>query len=139
MFKVEKKSADLIEIEIGGKITADEMSKGLDTLLPMTEQMKNGRMLALYHDIEFPEAGAILEEMKRLPQLFGMLGKVTKVALVSDQKWIRDIAELEGTILPGMSVRSFTSDERAQAEAFLKLEPAVDEIDDDGGDDSFPV
>ena len=137
MFTVETLGPDLLQIEIGGKITAEEMSSGLDTLLPLTSGMNDGRMLAIYHDIEFPEAGAILEEMKRLPQLFGVIGKVKKVALVSNQKWIRDMAELEGKILPGTTIRSFEFKDRAQAEAYLEMSDTPDSSDDDT--ENFPV
>ncbi|WP_281859868.1 STAS/SEC14 domain-containing protein [Litoreibacter halocynthiae] len=137
MFTVETLAPDLLKIEIGGKITAEEMSSGLDTLLPLTSAMADGRMLALYHDIEFPEAGAILEEMKRLPQLFGVIGKVKKVALVSDQKWIRDMAMLEGKIIPGMTIRSFEFKDRAQAEAYLNMADATASDEDDT--ENFPV
>ncbi|SFR44257.1 STAS/SEC14 domain-containing protein [Litoreibacter janthinus] len=137
MFTVEKTGKNLIQIEIGGKITAEEMAAGLDALLPLTKQMEDGRMLAIYHDIEFPEAGAILEEMKRLPQLFGVIGKVKKVALVSNQKWIRDMAVLEGKILPGTTIRSFEFKDRAQAEAYVGSEGATNDEGDDF--ENFPV
>ena len=135
MFTVETLGPDLLQIEIGGKITAEEMSTGLDTLLPLTKEMSDGRMLAIYHDIEFPEAGAILEEMKRLPQLFGVIGKVKKVALVSNQKWIRDMAELEGKVLPGTTIRCFKFNDRAKAEAYLDMSDTS--ADDDS--ENFPV
>jgi len=134
MFTVKTLAPDLVKVEIGGKVTADEMSAGLDTLLPLTQKMTNGRMLALYHDIEFPEAGAILEEMKRLPQLFGMIGKVKNVALVSDQKWIRDMAMLEGTVMPGMKIRSYEFKDHAQAETYLGMDDG-----DDNDIENFPV
>lgn len=134
MFTVETLAPDLLQIEIGGKITADEMSAGLDSLLPLTDKMSNGRILALYHDIELPEAGAIMEEMKRLPQLFGIIGKVKSVALVSDQKWVRDMAMLEGKIIPGMKISCFEFKDRAKAEAYLNMKE-----DDDDEFDNFPV
>ena len=137
MFTVENIAPDLVQIEIGGKITSEEMSTGLDTLLPLTNAMTDGRMLGLYYDIEFPEAGAIMEEMKRLPQLFGVIGKLKKVAIVSDQKWIRDMAELEGKILPGTTIRSFEFKDRAQAEAYLKMAGTSDDDEDDT--ENFPV
>ncbi|WP_394198333.1 SpoIIAA family protein [Litoreibacter albidus] len=137
MFTVTPVSPDLVQIEIGGKITAEEMSSGLDALLPLTKSMTDGRMLALYHDIEFPEAGAILEEMKRLPQLFSVIGKVKKVAIVSDQKWIRDMAELEGKVLPGTSIRSFEFKDRAHADAYLGTVDS--DADDDDDAENFPV
>jgi len=139
MFKVEALAPDLIQIEIGGKITSLEMSVGLDTLLPLTKNMNDGRMLAIYHDIEFPEAGAILEEMKRLPQLFGVIGKVKKVALVSNQKWIRDMAELEGKILPGTTIRSFEFNDRAKAEAYLDMTENAGADADSNDSENFPV
>ncbi|WP_298261622.1 STAS/SEC14 domain-containing protein [uncultured Litoreibacter sp.] len=134
MFKVETMAPNLLKVEISGKITASQMSDGLDSLFPLTNKMSDGRLLAIYHDVEFPEAGAILEEMKRLPQLFGVIGKIGKVALVSNQKWIRDIAMLEGKLIPNMTIRSFEFKDRSKAEAYLDI--GNDEEDDF---ENFPV
>lgn len=132
MFNVEKTAPDMVQIEISGKLSADQMAQGLDALLPITKDMEDGKMLALYHDIEMPEMGAIFEEMKRLPQLFGVIGKVKKVAVLSDQKWIRDMAQLEGMVMPGTTIRGFEISDTTGANAFLA------DIDEDM-DENFPV
>ncbi|PTX55380.1 SpoIIAA-like protein [Litoreibacter ponti] len=135
MFTVEKAGAALIHVEIGGRITAEEMSQGLDTLLPMIAGMQDAAMRMVYHDVGLPELGAVMEEMKRLPQLFGALGHVKRVAVLSDAKWIRDMAELEGMVLPGTTIRGFPTGETASAEQFLSGEPLDDPMDDE----NFPV
>lgn len=136
MFTVEKTAPDRIFVEVGGKITADEMSEGLDAMLPMLREMEDAGMLMIYHDIGLPEVGAVMEELKRLPQMFGVMGRVNKVALISSQKWVRDMAELEGLVLPGTTIRGFSPEARPAAEAFLGN---GDDEDAEGDFENFPV
>lgn len=139
MFTATKTSDRLLEIEIGGKITADEMKGGLDQLIDMLKASAKSNMLAIYHEIEMPEGGAIIEELKRLPEMFGLISHIDRVALVSPQKWVRDMAELEGKVLPGVTIRSFTPDQRAAAEAFVTPDtPSEADRDIDMGE-NFPV
>jgi len=128
MFTVHPPKSNLVIAEIGGKITRDEMSAGLDALTAQVNDIARANMLCVYDDIDMPEIGALTEELKRLPQLFAMISHLDKVAVVSDQKWVRDMAELEGMVIPGIRLRSFPQAARAEAEQWL----GTDDGDGDG-------
>ena len=137
MFTTHQTNPNLIEARVGGKITSIEMGTGIDALAAMARDMEDGSILMIYDDFDMPEAGAIVEELKRLPQLFEMISHVSKIAILSDQAWVRKAAEFEGMIIPGVTIRGYPIAERAQAEAFLSGEQLVDDDNDFG--DNMPV
>ena len=47
------------------------------------------------------------------------LRKIGKVAVVSDEAWLRTAAEVEGKLIPGLTIESFKSDDHAVAESWL--------------------
>lgn len=138
MFKTRQMKPNQIETRIGGKISAQEMARGFDTLLPMTRKLVDGKVLLIYDDIGLPEPAALVEEMNRLPQLFEALTHLKKIAVLSDHGWIRKAAEYEGMALSGVCVRAYPTKSRNLAEAFLNK---ADETCEDEGDffDNFPV
>ena len=55
----------------------------------------------------------------RAMPLFGKLRSFGRVAVVSDQAWIRAATSLESMVLPFISYRTFKPDEREQARAWV--------------------
>ena len=119
MLNIQKKSANRVDIDLSGKLDAEGMRKALDALFDASQDVQKGRMLYTISDFSIPTAAAIGVELSRLPKLFGLLSKFDKCAVISDAAWIRKAAEVEGLVFPGIDIRSFTSDERSAAEAWL--------------------
>ncbi len=95
------------------------MRVGLDAFMAMLPE--EGRMAFLY-DIRafaFPEMEAVTEKMRDLPHLFTAIGRMSKVAMVADPGWLRAVAEFEGMLIPGLTIRSFEPSQREEAEAWL--------------------
>ncbi len=119
MLNVTKPSENRVDVEFRGALDADGMRAGLDQLIALSEGMKNGRMYYTITDFTIPTLGALGVEMTRLPQMFGLLAKFDKCAVVSDSGFVRKAATVEGALFPGMQIKSFEFGEEAQAEAWL--------------------
>ncbi|SFR51216.1 SpoIIAA-like [Yoonia tamlensis] len=119
MIKITKQSPTRVDVAIDGAIDADMMRAGLDDLFAKVEGVTNGRMLYTITNIAMPSLGAIGVEMEKLPKLFGLLGKVSKCAVLADAAWVRKVAAFEGMLLPGMTIKSFEMSERDAAESWL--------------------
>lgn len=119
MFEITKPSANRVDIAITGQIDADDMARALDDLIAKSEDIREGRMLYTLADFSLPTIGALGVEMSRLPKLFGILGKFSKCAVLSDQSWLRKAAEIEGAVLPGLEIKAFEMGDAAAAEAWL--------------------
>jgi len=119
MLKITEKSPNRIDITISGKIDADMMKAGLDELVEKSEGVNSGTMLYTLTDFELPTLQAMAVEMTRLPKLFGLLSKYGRIAVVSDAAWIRTGAEIEGAVIPGLTIKSFELSQKAEAEMWL--------------------
>jgi len=119
MYKIVKISTDRLDIELAGSLDAESMGLLLDELIEKSDDISNGRMLYTISDFSMPGFGATAVELTRLPKLFGLLGKFTKCAVLSDTSWIRKVATLEGALFPGIEIKSFEMDERDKAETWL--------------------
>ena len=69
-----------------------------------------------------------------MPQLFGLLMKSDRCAVLSDIPWLRTAAEMEGAIFPMLTIKSFELDEEEDAKRWLDGED-----DDNLEAENFPV
>lgn len=119
MFQIIETSSHRLDIAISGQIDADEMRASLTALFTASEGMKDAVMLYRISNFSLPTLGAIGVEMTQLPQLFGLIGKFRKCAVLSDATWLRHAAEIEGKLIPGLTIKSFALEDKAGAEAWL--------------------
>jgi hypothetical protein len=119
MLTITKPSSGRIEIVLKGQIDADAMRQGLDDLIEKSEGILHGAMLYRIEDFAMPTFGAFGVEFSRLPKLFGLLGKFDRCAVLSDAAWLRRAAEIEGALIPGLTIKSFAPGESDAAEAWL--------------------
>ncbi|MEL7150129.1 MAG: STAS/SEC14 domain-containing protein [Pseudomonadota bacterium] len=119
MFDITKDPKGYVHLTISGPIDSDEMRKGLEAFLACLEDGKKTDFLYTISDFEMPSLQAIGVEFTYIPMLLASLRKIGKVALISDQAWLRKAAEVEGKLIPGLTIESFQPSERWQAEAWL--------------------
>jgi hypothetical protein len=119
MLKVTKQSDTRVDIEFNGKLDAGMMRQGLEDLITSSEGVANGRMLYTIPEFSMPTLGALGVEMHRIPELFGLLGKFDRCAVLSDAAWLRAAAEIKGALFPGIDIKSFGLDQVDAAEAWL--------------------
>lgn len=120
MFNIKQNGTNRLDIELSGKLEADEMKVALDELISQSQGIRNGRMLYEIHEFRIPSLGALAVEFTRLPELFGLIKRFDRAAVLADEEWIRKISELENKLFPGLEIRAFERDERAEAEAWLE-------------------
>ena len=119
MLKITKVSENRVDIDLKGHLDSDEMAKGLDELIAASEGVENGQMLYRITSFAMPSLGAFGVEMARLPKLFGLIGKFTRCAVLADVAWLRTAAEVEGALIPGLTIKAFELDEVDAAETWL--------------------
>ena len=119
MFRVIPNGPNRIDVEFSGKLDSEEMKAALDELISKTEGFEHGCMLYRIGDFELPTLGAIGVELSRLPELFTLIGKFDRAAVLTGKKWIQNASEIEGALIPGLEIKAFDLDEEAEAEAWL--------------------
>lgn len=119
MLTIKKEDETMLTVELDGKLDSTEMQLGLDRLIEATQDMENGKMLYRIQDFEMPTLGAIMVEFGKLPSLFRMIGRIDKVAVLADQRWLRNAAEWEGMLFPGLDIKAFKKSNELEARAWL--------------------
>ena len=119
MLNIAKTSDNRIDLDITGKIDSDMMRSGLDDLIAKSKDVRNGRMLYTLTHFEIPSMAALGIEFTRLPQLFALIGKFDKIAVISDTHWVRTWAEVEGALIPGLKIKAYAMTNKADAEKWL--------------------
>jgi hypothetical protein len=95
------------------------MEAGLDAFLAAAEPLERFDVLYLVRDLRVPTLGAIRVELTRFGRLWRLLRRFGRVALVADQAWVRNVAKVEGAVIPGLTIRTFEPDEEAEARSWL--------------------
>ncbi len=119
MFKVTRVNENRLDIEMSGKLDTEQMKKALDDLVSKSEGIEGGRMLYDVVDFHMPSLGAIGLEFSRLPSMLRLVSKFDKAAVLADKKWLKKASEIEGALYPGLEIKAFDRDQKAEAEAWL--------------------
>jgi len=119
MFKVIESGTNRLDIEMSGKLDAESMTVALDELVSKSKNIENGKMLYVIIDFQLPTLNAIGIELSRLPLMFGLMKKFNRAAVLTDKNWLKKVSEFEGALFPGLEIRAFNIDQKAEAEAWL--------------------
>lgn len=120
MFKVTRKGANRLDVELSGKLNSEQMIVALDELVDKSGDIEKGKMLYDVVDFHFPSLSAIAIEFVRLPSMLGLIKKFDRAAVLTDEKWIKKVSELEGMLIPGLEIKGFDRSRREEAEAWLE-------------------
>ena len=119
MFKVIPNGINRLDIEMSGKLNAEDMKIALDELVSKSKNIENGKMLYDVVDYKLPSLDAIRIEFSRLPEMLGLIKKFDRAAVLTDKTWLKKASELEGALFPGFEIKAFDRDQKVDAEAWL--------------------
>lgn len=106
-------------LTIQGEVTEQDMREGLEAFLAALPASGKADFLYTIRNFEFPSLSALAVEFGYLPRLLQALPRIGKVAVAADAAWLRGAATLEGILIPGLTIRTFTLDELEAAEDWL--------------------
>jgi len=119
MFKVVQNGMNRLDIELSGKLNAEEMKVALDELVSKSKNIENGKMLYDVVNFHLPSLNAIAIEFSRLPSMLGFIKKFDRAAVLTDKSWLKKVSEFEGALIPGLEIKAFDRDQKKEAEAWL--------------------
>ncbi|MFC5699048.1 STAS/SEC14 domain-containing protein [Pseudomonas sp. GCM10022186] len=120
MFQVIRNGENRIDVDFAGKLDSNDMRAGIDELTRKADGIEHGRMLYRIGEFELPTLGAMAVEVSRIPQLFRVIRRFDRMAVVADKKWVRTVSEVEGSLIPGLTIKTFDSRQVAEAESWLQ-------------------
>ncbi len=121
MFNIVQNGENRLDIEMSGKLNSEDMKIALDEFISKSKNIENGKMLYDVIDFHLPSLGAIGIEFSRLPAMFGLMRKFERAAVLTDKTWLKKVSEFEGALFPGLEIKAFDRDQKAEAEAWLSI------------------
>ena len=53
--------------------------------------------------------------------MLGLMKKFDRAAVLTDKTWLKTASELEGLFFPGLVIKAFDRDQKAEAEEWLSI------------------
>jgi hypothetical protein len=118
-FTARLEAPNLLVMEAAGQMNAVSMEVALDMLVPVVKDMHHGGALVRAQGVEWPTLGAIGVELRHWGQLMAMVRKLDRVAVLTRQGWMQNLAMVESLLVPNLEIRSFDPDDEASARDWL--------------------
>ena len=119
MLTITPHSHNRIDLSLNGQLDAEQMSKAIDQFVEKTKNIKQGTMLYRIEALHMPTLGAMGIKLSQLPRAFSAFRRFSRIAVLSDTQWVRNVSEIEGMLFPGMEIKAFALSEQAVAEQWL--------------------
>lgn len=120
MYELSMTDGNCVVFELNGAPDAVDMENLLQEMSAMVEGKEGMTMLYKITKFEIPSASAMMVKLADLPRWLGVMKSISKMAIVTEKAWIRNVAELEGFLIPGLEIKSFEFADVSEAEAWLK-------------------
>jgi len=111
---------DVIALRIGGRLERDELE---DITARVEKSLAENEKTHIFVEIEGFSGFDLSALPQYLPSAAAMLGKLDRfgrIAVVSDQRWVRWWTRIESALLPGIGYETFSADRRDQALAWVE-------------------
>ncbi|NJC04345.1 hypothetical protein GGQ97_000138 [Sphingomonas kaistensis] len=120
MLTIHDSRRDVLALTIVGDITGADLDTVMDRLDPLMEGTGKVHLFVETKAIHGLQLTALPSYVARAMPLLGKLDRFGRVAVVSDQAWIRAGTRLESMMLPFIAYRVFMPDERDAALAWVE-------------------
>lgn len=119
MIDIERISPKAHQMLVYGEITPADTRKFVAFAKQQAAAGEGGHLLIDMVSMAGFSWSAIVEELAHVPVLMRWLYSLDRIALVSDEEWIRTMARLESALLPGVSYAVYDADEVEAARAWV--------------------
>jgi hypothetical protein len=122
MLNIIEDSGDFIALEMEGKLRSEEIGQVVDLMEKATDANEKTHLFAEVRNFSGVEMAGVADHLKNSMPLFKKLDRFGRIAIVSDQTWVRAIAKVESLVLPNISYETFLLEERDRAFEWAKGE-----------------
>jgi hypothetical protein len=110
---------DAIAVRLSGKITGQDLGSIMDRLDEVMGKHDKIHVFVETYSIDGIELSDLPSYITRAMPLLGKLSRFGRVAVVADQAWVRVGTRLESALLPNINYRTYMTEERDEALAWV--------------------
>ena len=115
---------DVVAFRASGKITTGDIERAWASMDAALDEAESIGLYAEITDLGGFTLDALLKDIQMGLKQLGHLSRFQRVAVVTDTKWIRTLADVEDKLFPGIDLRTFALAEQDAAMAWLTAHTA---------------
>ncbi|WP_409433332.1 STAS/SEC14 domain-containing protein [Litorimonas sp. RW-G-Af-16] len=115
---------NIAAMSVTGEVDPDTLQKTIEWIETASNDHEDLTICVDMAKVDFDGLAAINKEFRNIGRVLRYAHDVDKVAVMSDSQFIRNTAEVEGSVIPGLEIKAYDLDEIAPATNWLS--------DDDG-------
>ncbi len=115
---------DVVAFRVSGKVTKEDVELAWASLDAALDEAETIGLYAEVVGLDGFTLAGLVEDLARGIKALGEWGRFARYAVVSDKAWLRTLADLEGKLLPGIEIRTYTPEEAPAAVAWLTAHTA---------------
>jgi hypothetical protein len=119
MISIQPISDNAHEITIYGAFTSEDMSQFVAFVREQNAAGSGGNVLFDLVSLADFTFAAIVGELAHVPALMQWVYRLDRIAVISDEEWIRSAARLESALLPGVTYAVYDEDQADAARAWV--------------------
>lgn len=108
---------NVLALKMDGKIELDDIER---VKTRVGEILENHEKVRVYAEVESFDGISIQALWEDLKLGFGNMSKFSHKAVVSDKKWMANMAKIADKVVPSVELKHFTPDERDAAIEWIK-------------------
>jgi hypothetical protein len=120
MMEILETEPGVIAVKFSGRMKPEEMDEVTTLVERSIEAHERTHVYVEIHDNFSFDVGVMAAHLPRAAAMLTRLDRFGRIAVVSEQRWIRWAARIESAILPGISYETFELAEHARALAWVE-------------------
>lgn len=118
--RIEFDDPKVVGLSWTGKFTEQAFNQAMAEFIPELKTRKNFNIYMEMQSLEGVEASALWKDLKFAFKNMGeVTDKINKVALVADEGWIKTLADLSYTLIPGIDLKTYSFFEEVKARVWI--------------------
>ncbi len=115
---------DVVAFRVSGKVTADDIEQAWASIDAALDEGETIGLYAEIVDLGGVTLDGLVKDLALGLKAIGEWRRLARYAVVSDARWLRTLATVEGKLLPGIEIRTYPMEEQAEAMAWLTAHAA---------------
>jgi hypothetical protein len=123
-YTIQAETEILTTIDAQGELNPDAMPEAVTQLMETTSEDAPGGLLVRLQHMDLGSLHTVASDWSRKAEFFALQKRFGKVAVLTDQPWVRQSAKMQAVALPDTELKVYDLADEVDARVWLEKVPA---------------
>ena len=123
-YTIQAETEILTTLDAQGELNPDAMPEAVDQLMETTSEDAPGGLLVRLQHMDLGSLHTVASDWSRKAEFFALQKRFGKVAVLTDQPWVRQSAKMQAVALPDTELKVYDLADEVDARVWLEKVPA---------------